>query len=222
MSIKLITLFFCVVLLVEQAVSDCNEIDKKYSDSKATAKVKIGPATGKTVCGSILFYNKCKDDGSCVVQLKGEVRNLTPGYHGFHIHEKGTVDNDCKNSGSHFNPKNVNHGSPTDKTRHVGDLGNIMADANGTAVINFNDTVITLSDKDKDNDIDNRTVVIHAGKDDLGVNTSDSGSISTGNAGSRVACGIVHLMEANNSAVALSFNFLFVFASFLIISLFLK
>ena len=85
----------------------------------------------------------------------------------------------------------VNHGAPTDRIRHVGDLGNIRADASGSARFEMFDPLIAL---DGPNSILGRGFVIHSGQDDLG-RGGDEGSLKTGNAGSRIACGIVTLVE---------------------------
>ncbi|EPB74604.1 copper/zinc superoxide dismutase [Ancylostoma ceylanicum] len=65
--------------------------------------------------------------------LRGTVSGLTPGLHGFHVHETGDLGNGCLASGPHYNPTNVVHGGPMDTVRHVGDLGNINTPDNGSA-----------------------------------------------------------------------------------------
>ena len=96
----------------------------------------------------------------------------------------------CKAAGSHFNPFDNTHGGPSDTTRHVGDLGNIVTpEGAGTTNIDMTDGIISLFDAVPEN-ILGRTLVIHQGEDDLG-DGGDEGSSKTGNAGSRVACGIV-------------------------------
>ena len=87
----------------------------------------------------------------------------------------------------------VNHGAPTDLVRHVGDLGNILADSAGNAHFEMFDPLIAL---DGPYSILGRAFVIHSGEDDLG-RGGDEGSLKTGNAGSRIACGIVTLVEWN-------------------------
>lgn len=68
-------------------------------------------------------------------------------------------------AGPHFNPNNLEHGGPSDQVRHAGDLGNVVADENGTAKIEISDKQISLIGK---NSILGRTVVVHADPDDLG------------------------------------------------------
>lgn len=60
-----------------------------------------------------------------------EIEGITPGLHGFHIHEKGDLSGGCKSAGGHYNPFGMTHGSRESEERHVGDLGNIEADENG-------------------------------------------------------------------------------------------
>ncbi|GAB6028991.1 Superoxide dismutase [Cu-Zn] [Chamberlinius hualienensis] len=123
------------------------------------------------------------------VAITGEVRGISPGLHGFHIHQYGDTTNGCTSAGPHFNPENMTHGGPSDTIRHVGDLGNLQADANGVATINFSDSIIQLEGP---HSIIGRALVVHADPDDLGKGGNE-GSLSTGNAGARLACGVIGL-----------------------------
>lgn len=95
-----------------------------------------------------------------------------------------------RSTGGHYNPDKVNHGSRDDSVRHVGDLGNVMADANGVVSTSYSDTVITLFGS---RSIIGRAIVLHAAEDDLG-KTDHPDSHKTGNAGGRVACGIIGVL----------------------------
>jgi len=121
------------------------------------------------------------------VRLLGNITGLTPGHHGFHIHQLGDTSQGCKSMKGHFNPYQIRHGAPDDTYRHVGDLGNIFAGDNGVAMIDLEDSQISLNGM---NSIIGRGVVIHAGRDDLGKG-GDEGSQKTGNAGGRVACAVI-------------------------------
>jgi hypothetical protein len=79
------------------------------------------------------------------------------------------------------------HGGPTDAVRHVGDLGNVIAGADGVAKVNLTDNMISLQGV---TNIVGRTIVIHADEDDLGKGGHEL-SVTTGNAGGRVACGVI-------------------------------
>lgn len=129
------------------------------------------------------------------VMLNGTLSGLTPGEHGFHIHQFGNIDQKCAAAGPHFNPHGREHGAPTDENRHVGDLGNINADANGQAIIKISDEQLKLSGH---HNILGRALVVHEKRDDLG-KVANEESRKTGNAGKRIGCGIIgSIEEASN------------------------
>ncbi|XP_065185184.1 uncharacterized protein LOC135815773 [Sycon ciliatum] len=123
--------------------------------------------------------------------VTGEVTGLAPGNHGFHVHVYGDNTNGCTSAGPHFNPSNKTHGAPCDENRHAGDLGNVVAGDDGVAKVNITDSQIPLSGP---NSIIGRTVVVHADPDDLGKGGHEL-SLSTGNAGARVACGVIGIAK---------------------------
>ncbi|WOO80596.1 Superoxide dismutase [Cu-Zn] [Vanrija pseudolonga] len=137
------------------------------------------------VAGVIHFS---QDKGSCEVSVTGTISGLSPNAeHGFHVHQFGDISGGCNSTGGHFNPFNKTHGAPDAKVRHVGDLGNIKTDANGTATVDIKDSKIQLLGA---RTIFGRGVVVHAGRDDLGLG-NETDSKTTGHAGARAACGVI-------------------------------
>lgn len=119
------------------------------------------------------------------------LRGVPKGKHGIHIHQSGDLREGCKSLCSHFNPYGKLHGGPNDKERHVGDLGNIEPNMNGIVKITLYDSKLKLSGK---NSIIGRSVVIHAKEDDLGKG-GNAESLKTGNAGERIACGVIGISK---------------------------
>ena len=104
-------------------------------------------------------------------------------------------------AGPHYNPFGKTHGAPTDEERHVGDMGNIEADADGNCKGSMKDHLIKL---DTEHNVIGRSVMVHADEDDLGKGDNSkageegppqNGFVSklTGNAGARIACGEIVL-----------------------------
>ncbi|KAF9081029.1 Superoxide dismutase [Cu-Zn] [Mortierella sp. GBA35] len=138
----------------------------------------------KNVTGTIHFT---QENEAAPVHVKAEITGLAPGRHGFHIHEFGDNTNGCMSAGAHFNPHGLTHGAPDAKIRHAGDLGNITAGADGKATFDDSDSQLKLIGP---HSIIGRTVVVHEGEDDLGLGGHEL-SPSTGNAGGRLACGVI-------------------------------
>ncbi|CAL9042322.1 unnamed protein product [Musa banksii] len=131
-----------------------------------------------------------EDNGPTTVNVR--VTGLTPGLHGFHLHEYGDTTNGCISTGAHFNPNKMTHGAPEDEVRHAGDLGNIVANSEGVAEATKVDSQIPLSGP---NSVVGRALVVHELEDDLGKGGHEL-SLTTGNAGGRLACGVVGLTPA--------------------------
>ena len=139
------------------------------------------PGNDSGVSGTVTF--SVVDGG---VRVQADVKGLTPGKHGFHVHQYGDLSKaDLTSSGGHFNPEGHDHAAPTAKMRHVGDLGNIEANADGEATYDRVDPELALSGE---HSIIGRAVIIHAGTDDLK-------SQPTGDAGGRVAGGVIAIAK---------------------------
>ncbi|KAG8227035.1 hypothetical protein J437_LFUL013822 [Ladona fulva] len=158
---------------------------------------------GPKVKGVVNFEQENAKDA---VKLTGQLTGLSPGLHGFHVHEFGDMSegkeesrlsdkfrrfSGCITAGAHFNPYGKEHGSPTDEVRHVGDLGNVEANEDGVAIIDITDSMISLSGELS---IIGRTMVVHEDKDDLGKGGHELSKV-TGNAGGRSACGVIGLAK---------------------------
>lgn len=139
--------------------------------------------------GGHISFSQWSDGGSTFIS--GYITNVTPGLHGWHIHEFGITDYEdpCGSAGGHFNPLNMTHGGPDAEVRHFGDLGNFEADADGIGIVSTTDNFVSLVGP-TDRTVLGRTLVIHAGEDDLGLG-GDEGSLATGNAGARVGCCVI-------------------------------
>jgi Cu-Zn family superoxide dismutase len=149
--------------------------EKKAHVTKAVCVVQ--PKSGSKVHGHLTFTQK-----GHTVEIKGEITGLTPGKHGFHVHEFGDISSkDGMSTGGHYDPDHgKTHGRPGDEKRHVGDLGNITADDDGKAAINITDSVISLHGP---HSVVGRAIIVHAKEDDY--------SQPVGNAGGRVGAGVI-------------------------------
>jgi len=153
-------------------------------NTKAICAIKGDPGVEGIVC-----FEQTEAEGP--IKIKGEIKGLSKGLHGFHVHEFGDNTKGCETAGSHFNPHGKTHGGPKDENRHVGDLGNVEAGDDGVAKFEVTDNMISLNGP---HSVIGRTMVVHAKQDDLGKGGNDE-SLKTGNAGSRVGCGVIGLAK---------------------------
>lgn len=142
------------------------------------AVATLAPTAGNTASGTVEFSER--SDGS--VEVTAELSNVPEGRHGFHIHEKGDCGDNGNAAGGHFNPMGTPHGAPGVDAHHAGDFGNIVATADGKARTSFTTRSITL--KEGAASAIGHAVILHANPDDLQTQP-------TGNAGGRIACGVV-------------------------------
>ncbi|MSR45832.1 MAG: superoxide dismutase family protein [Planctomycetes bacterium] len=154
-----------------------NKLDKKVVNATAV----IHATKGQTAAGVVKFERI--EDGC---KITWDLSGLAPGKHGFHIHEFGDCNcDDGKCAGGHFNPEGKKHGGPASPERHVGDLGNIEAAADGTSKGEMTDKLVRLNG---DRSVVGRAVILHEKADD---ETTDP----TGNAGARVGIGVIGIAK---------------------------
>ncbi len=142
------------------------------------AEAVLKPTKGNTASGVFTFAQE-----GALVRISGTATGLTPGAHGFHIHDKGDCSApDATSAGGHFNPFGKPHGDPAKPGHHAGDLPMLVAGAGGSARFEAVMDGITLGDGP--GSILKRGLIIHAAPDDFTTQP-------TGNSGGRVACGVI-------------------------------
>jgi superoxide dismutase, Cu-Zn family len=154
---------------------------KKTKKYKSVCQLR-GVNNGK-IKGYIIFTELTKR-----MKIEVDLYDLPPGPRGFHIHDTGNLLEGCSSLCAHFNPTNKDHGGLNDTDAHIGDLGNVTIKKNGKCK-----TIIYsnfLKNSGRKFNIIGRSVVIHDEEDDLGCG-GDRESLITGNAGSRIACGVI-------------------------------
>ena len=150
------------------------EVDAVYNAS-------LSPANQSGVSGTVEFSSE--SDGTVLVTAV--VSGLeSGGRFGLHVHEFGDCSApDASSAGGHYNPLGSRHGAPGNPAseRHAGDLGNLEELAEGVAEFESVDSVIRLTGEQT---IEGKAVIVHSGADDFVTQP-------TGNAGKRLACGVI-------------------------------
>merc|ERR1711991_1212890 len=104
-----------------------------HTTPKSTTTMSSGRNASCTLVGDgisgTVSFSQANAEAETTITV--EINGVPEGNHGFHIHQHGDLTNGCKSTGGHFNPFGKTHGGPTDDERHVGDLGNAVADADG-------------------------------------------------------------------------------------------
>ena len=153
---------------------------KKSAAATPPATADVKTADGKDVGTVTLTQTRTG------VRLSGSLKGLPAGEHALHMHSVGKCEPPFTSAGPHFNPAQKKHGKLNPEGHHAGDMDNIVVPASGNLALKMVNKDITL-EKGKPNSVfqeGGTAVVIHAAKDDY---TTDP----TGNAGDRIACGVV-------------------------------
>ena len=156
--------------------------------SVINAKCTLKDPEEESYVGGVL--NLVQYPGSKTV-ITGDIWGVSPGKHGFHVHALGDIRDGCGSAGGHYNPEGTNHGAQDnhEEHRHVGDLGQAIANEHGQANIDQKDNLVDLSGEQS---VIGRAIVLHEKADDLGLGGNKS-SLANGNAGARIACCVIGL-----------------------------
>jgi len=147
--------------------------------SFAKTKVELKDAQGKDV-GSILIW----DQGPGVA-LQLDLHDLTPGEHALHFHQAPKCEGpDFKSAGGHFNPESKKHGFDNPEGHHAGDMKNFTVGADGKAKAKLENSEVRLKAGPHSLLTSGAAVVVHAKADDYKTDPA-------GNAGDRIACGVI-------------------------------
>lgn len=142
-----------------------------------SASASLAAKSGSTVSGNVVF-----SEAAGKLRIEATVAGLTPGEHGFHVHEAGDCSApDATSAKGHFNPAGKMHGHYGSADHHGGDMPNLVANAQGEARYSAEVSGLSL---DGPNGVLGRSVVIHADPDDYK-------SQPAGNSGKRIACGVI-------------------------------
>lgn len=178
-------LFFLAVGCTQQQSQEKEMTKQEPSTDYTKAVAVIHPGQNQDVSGTVTFEKV--NNG---VRVQASLSGLQEGKHGFHIHQYGDcrASKDFSSAGGHYNPENVNHGAPSDSVRHVGDMGNIEANAEGEATLTYVDDVLTLNGPQS---IIGHAVIVHQNEDTF--------VQPTGSAGPQIGCGVVGIANLNYS-----------------------
>jgi Cu-Zn family superoxide dismutase len=157
-------------------------------DEDRSAKVVLRDGSG-LVLGTVRMKQH-RDE----VLVRTAVQGLAPGFHGFHVHAAGNCVPPFTSAGGHYNPGGSGHG------HHAGDMPSLLVNADGAGDLQFTTDRFSLADL---RDSDGSAVIVHASPDNFAHIPSryhshtentfgpDSVTLATGDAGARIACGVV-------------------------------
>jgi Cu-Zn family superoxide dismutase len=175
-------LLACSGMVSGYALSADGHQGHDHASGTTQAYADVAPTQGNVVKGRVDFTQEASG-----LRIVAAISGLKPGSHGFHIHEKGDCSAaDASSAGGHFNPGQQPHGKAGEGAHHAGDLPSLEADAQGNAKLD-----VVLQGRQSltgEHAIVGRGLIVHADPDDFKTQP-------TGNAGGRVACGVIQIQK---------------------------
>ena len=157
-----------------------NETTTDDDDNKAEA-VLNGTQADTTLSGTVRFS---EDDGKVKMKLEVDIPKMANKTVAVHLHEHGSCGDMGKEAHGHWNPTSANHGKWGSASFHRGDIGNVDLNGEGKGSLELETDLWSISGTDSTKNILNKAVIVHSGKDDFTTQP-------TGNAGSRIGCGVI-------------------------------
>lgn len=153
--------------------------ETQADSATSSANASLEPKSDTTTTGTANFT---QSEGKVTLELT--VENAPEGTHAVHLHETGDCSaEDASSAGGHWNPTGSQHGRFGENGFHLGDIGNLEVAADGTGKLTFSTDHWSIG-SGEENDITGKAIIVHAGVDDFTTQP-------TGNAGGRIACGVV-------------------------------
>lgn len=152
----------------------------KTSEAGAAMATLSGTVPDTTLAGTAEFMQQ---NGKVKLVLNITCTKMANKSVAVHLHEMGACGDMGKMAHGHWNPTNQQHGKWGSSSFHLGDIGNVSLDATGKGTLEMETDLWTIGGDEKSN-ILNRSVIVHNGTDDFTTQP-------TGNAGSRIGCGVI-------------------------------
>ena len=155
-------------------------VENEASNSAEATLSGTQPDT--TVTGTVSFN---EDNGKVKMKLDITVPKKANQSVAVHIHEHGSCGDMGKEAHGHWNPTKMNHGKWGSAAFHSGDIGNVSLNAEGKGTLELETDLWSISGTDSTKNILNKAIIVHGGVDDFTTQP-------TGNAGSRIGCGVIN------------------------------